>query len=174
MSVIVRHIAAFIFCCIWLIAGCGKATADDLPKKELAAITAADCALLDRLVTLKTVFPNPAVRRLFRKLPPSTQEGQRGYTFQLKRQPGMNSNRHFYIITIVWTRDGQSENRSGSTVGPNGGLIDAFEKTEDRAWDIRVALGSLLPNRVEDPDFDVHKTAIAMARLYNLSHPLNK
>jgi len=132
----------------------------------------ADFALLDRLVTAESVFPDRAQRGLYRMLPPVTENGQRSYTFQLNAQSGMDETRHFNLVTITWARGGELLQSSGlvaapsGTGGPGGGFVDAFARTDDHAYDVRVSQGSLLPDSVDLPAFDVTRAAANMVRLY--------
>ena len=118
------------------------------------------------------MFPNRAQRGLYRMLPPVTENGQRTYVFQLVGQPGMDEARHFNLVTITWARGGQFvKSRDSATAlsgvgGPGGGFVDAFAQTDDGAYDVRVTQGSLLPDSVNVPAFDVAGAAAEMVRLY--------
>ena len=173
LSDLCRGGVVLLVCCIWL-AGCDKPA---LPEQSATAVTPTaaetDFALFDRLVTAESVFPDPVQRGLYRMLPPVTESGQRTYTFHLNPQPGMDKERHFNLVTITWARGGQLVKTPGSVVapsgvgGPGGGFIDAFAQTNDRAYDVRVSQGMLLPNSVNVPAFDVEKAAANMIRLYS-------
>ena len=127
---------------------------------------------LDSLVTAETVFPDSTQRALYRVLPPVTEGGRRSCAFQLLAQPGMNPMRHFQLVTVTWARGGQFVAAPGAcaalsgSAGPGGSFVDACAQTVDRAWDVRVSLGTLLPNSVNVPDFDVAGAAAALVRLY--------
>ena len=165
-----RRSTLLLACCA-VLAGCAEPVAQ--PSLAAAAPSAeADFARFDRLVTPESVFPDPALRGLYRMLPPMTENGQRSYVLQLRAQPGMNEARHFQLITITWARGGRWVQAPGSaaalsgTGGPGGGFVSAYAQTEDRAYDVRVTLGSLLADSVKLPDFDVAATAAEMVRLY--------
>jgi len=75
----------------------------------------------------------------------------------------MDEDRHFNLVTITWVRHGHlgktpeaSATPSGMG-GPGGGFVDAFAQTGDRAYDVRVLQGMLLPDGVNSPTFDVEK-----------------
>lgn len=137
-----------------------------------AATGDADFTQFDRLVTPESVFPDRAQRALYRMLPPVSEKGQRAYAFQLIPQAGMNEARHFNLVTVTWARGGQLVKLQASAGpsgvgGPGGGFVDAFAQTDDRAWDVRVTQGMLLPDGVDVPAFDVEKAATEMVRRYN-------
>lgn len=164
------------------LAGCGEqAVPEPSPKPGSLSPTGQspsveeDFALFDRLVTLESVFPDRLQRGLYRMLPPVTENGQRAYTFQLVPQAGMNEARHFNLVTITWARGGEFVKSQGPAAavpsgigGPGGGFIDAVAQTADRAYDVRVTQGMLLPDSVDLPAFDVEKVAADMIRLYQV------
>jgi len=164
----------------WL-AGCSEPALHHPPTKADAPLaiapaswSEADLALFDRLVTAESVFPDRAQRSLYRMRPPVIEAGQRSYTFQLNSQPTMDEDRHFNLVTITWVRHGHlgktpeaSATPSGMG-GPGGGFVDAFAQTGDRAYDVRVSQGMLLPDGVNAPAFDVEKAAAHMVRLYEM------
>jgi hypothetical protein len=165
-------------CCALLDCG-GESARQELPAKAgsqspnaPSPSAEADFGLFDGLVSPESVFPDRNQRGLYRMLPPVTENGQRTYTFQLSGQPGMDEARHFNLVTITWARRGQLVKSPGSSVapsgvgGPSGGFVDAFAQTDDGAYDVRVTQGSLLPDTVNLPAFDVAKTASEMVRLY--------
>jgi hypothetical protein len=162
----------------WL-AGCSEPASYHPPTKAGAPLaiapapwSEADLALFDRLVTAESVFPDRTQRSLYRMLPPVTENGQRSYIFQLNSQPTMDEARHFNLVTITWVRHGQLVKSPGVAAtpsgvgGPGGGFVDAFAQTDDRAYDVRVSQGMLLPDSVNVPAFDVEKAAADMVRLY--------
>ena len=167
----------FLACCASL-AGCGEPAKLEPPAKAGAPSPGApspsanaDLALFDRVVTAESVFPKRAQRGLYRMLPPVTENGQRTYASQLLGQPGMDEARHFNLVTITWARGGQLVKSPDSATalsgvgGPGGGFVDAFARTDDGAYDVRVTQGSLLSDSVNVQAFDVARAAAEMVRL---------
>lgn len=125
----------------------------------------------DALTTPTTIFPDPAQRALYEMQAPSTDNGRRSYTFELKAQPGMKANRHFHLITITWAPAGSFGGTKGaprikSTFGPGGSIIDAAAQTADGRFDVQVSEAMLLPDTVPVPPFDLTVAAASLARGY--------
>lgn len=131
-----------------------------------------DAAIFDRIVVAETVFPDPRVRASYDAQPPRVENGLRGYAFQLRTQPGMEEGRHFQIVGVTWAArvEPAGEAATGEvtgTGGPGGGFVEAAATTADRLYDVRVSLGTLLPNSVQVESIDVRATAQALARRYD-------
>jgi hypothetical protein len=164
-----RRLVPVLLACGSLLAACA-----DVAVSAPAASAARELGTrrLDSLVTAEALFPDAAQRRLYRVLPPVTDQARRSYAFQLLPQPGMDPVRHFHLITVTWVPAGQLSKAPGicaagvGTGGPGGGFVDACVQTADRAWDVRVTLGSLLPAGVQVPDFDVAAAADGLLRRY--------
>jgi hypothetical protein len=134
----------------------------DAPTSQSPApLAAGELALFDRLTTLETIFPESSDRDLYTAGEAVVENGERSYTFTLKPQPGMDAARHFQIVTVAWARPGAFANtRTGGagvsgTGGPGGGFVEKVAQTPDRAYDVRVALGELLPNTAKTPALDL-------------------
>jgi hypothetical protein len=162
-----------------LIAACNGNAAQPAQSTPVAA-TALDTAEIkrfDALVSPSAIFSDPSQRALYKAHAPSTDDGRRSYVFELTHQAGMTPNRHFHLITITWARAGTFVTSGGaprsqsSTGGPNGGFVDAAAQTADKAYDVNVAEGMLLPDAVQVPDFDLAKAAAALVQSYNASAP---
>lgn len=171
---VLQRVAPVPLLCVALL-GAGGSPASGVPAAAGASAptaTAGGFRRFDSLVTAETVFPDNVQRQLYRVLPPVTDHGRRSYAFQLLAQPGMDPVRHFQLVTVTWARGGQLTKAPdtcaspGGAGGPGGGFADACAQTADRAWDVRVTLGSLLPDSVRAPDFDVSAAAANMVRLY--------
>ena len=138
---------------------------------SVAALALGDIDQLDALTAPAMVFPDAAQRALYEMHVPTTENGRRSYTFELRKQPGMVVNRHFHLITITWApgdtfgaRDG--EPRIKSTFGPGGGLIDVVAQTADRRFDVQVSEAMLLPDSVQLAPFDSAGVAASLVRSY--------
>lgn len=166
--------------CVWL-CGCSApatprstAKSESPPPPPIVPSIEQDAALFDRLVSLESVFSDRAQRGLYQMLDPVAEEGMRTYAFRLSPQPGMDPARHFNLVTVTWAPAGRFVKSPATAVttsgsgGPHGGFVDGFAQTADRAYDVRVTQGSLLPDGVEAPAVDVEKTAANMVRLYEV------
>jgi hypothetical protein len=120
-----------------------------------------ELVLLDRVTTLETVVPDVPNRVLYEAKDAVTENGQRSYTFALKSQPTMDPSRHFQIITVTWGRPRSSPDAgvTGSGVsgtgGPGGGFVEKTVRTSDGTYEVRVALGELLPNTAKTAAVDL-------------------
>lgn len=138
---------------------------------SVAALALDDIHQFDVLTTPATVFPDAAQRALYEMRVPTTENGRRSYTFELRKQPGMVANRHFHLITITWApgdtfgaRDG--EPRIKSTFGPGGGFISVVAQTADRRFDVQVSEAMRLPDSVQLAPFDSAGLAASLVRGY--------
>ena len=118
------------------------------------------------------MVPETALRELYAETEAVTENGQRSYAFTLKSQPGMDPSRHFQIITVTWGRPGMLASGSGNSGvsgigGPNGGFVDKVSTTSDRAYEVRVALGELLPNIVKAPRVDLDTLSQRLVNEYD-------
>jgi hypothetical protein len=158
----------------WLITGCACAGAPPQPAPSGAPPGAsrgnpADTALLDRITTLETLFPEAADRDLYETHPVA--EGvQRSYTFALKSQPGFDPARHFQLVTVSWTPlDNAKPRGSGATTGtggPDGSFVEQTAQTSDKKYDVRVTLGELLPANAKSATVDVAEIANRLVERY--------
>jgi hypothetical protein len=126
----------------------------------------------DRLITQAATLTDPVRQRLSRAVAPLSQNGQRHYTFILGRQPDMDPERHFDVITVSVARAGtlvktpKPEPATSGLGGPNGAFADATLQTPDGAYDLRISEGRLLPTSVELSQFDVAQAVIDLSRRY--------
>jgi hypothetical protein len=138
-------------------------------------LTSDELVLLDRVTTLETVVADAASRERYEAKDAVTENGQRSYTFALKSQPGMDPSRHFQIITVTWGRPGTfsnvGANGASGTGGPGGGFVERTVQTSDRAYDVRVALGELLPNTAKTAAVDLDALAQRLLNEYNDARP---
>jgi hypothetical protein len=131
-----------------------------------------DLAFLDAIVTPELVFPDPATRQLYDAIPPETsQEGWRSYGFLLKPQPGMTPERHFHIVSVTWAPAGTLPQGLRGIGGPNGGFVDWAASTADGLYDIRVSEGTLLPDTVVLPEFELEETTERLLQGYSRRRP---
>jgi hypothetical protein len=137
------------------------------PEPSASTAAAKDLSFFDSIVTPEVVFPDPATRALYEEFPPDTTEGGgRRYSFVLIRQPGM-SNRHFHVITVIWASAGTFSQGVGGTGGPGGGFVDFTTRTQDGTYDLRVSEAMLLPDGVEEAEFDLHSTVERLLLRYS-------
>ncbi len=155
-----------------LISGCEAESAPPAATTQISIIPDTRAIRqFDALTTPTTIFPDPAQRALYEMQAPSTDNGRRGYTFELKAQPGMKANRHFHLISITWAPAGSFVGTEGaprikSTFGPGGSIIDAAAQTADRRFDVQVSEAMLLPESVQVPPFDPGTAATVLVRSY--------
>ena len=155
-----------------LISGCEAESAPPAATTQISTIPDPRAIRqFDALTTPTTIFPDPAQRALYEMQAPSTDNGRRGYTFELKAQPGMKANRHFHLISITWAPAGSFVGTEGaprikSTFGPGGSIIDAAAQTADRRFDVQVSEAMLLPESVQVPPFDPGTAATVLVRSY--------
>lgn len=150
----------------FILSGCIKATSDSTgttaPPTPATPFTAAELSSLDRLTTLESIFPTAADRALYNAADPVIENHTRSYTFLLKPQPGMNPSRHFQAVTITWMRPDanvKSGSATSGTGGPNGSFVEKVVQTPDRAYNIRVTRGELLPGKAKTGAVDVDRLA---------------
>ena len=86
-------------------------------------LAAGELALLDRLTTLETILPESSDRDLYMAGEAASENGQRSYTFALKPQPGMDTARHFQIVTVTWARPGALANAKRLEDARTGGAL---------------------------------------------------
>jgi len=130
--------------------------------------TSDDLSFFDHIITPETVFPDPETRALFKTHPPETSEnGRRGYAFSLILPPWVNPKRNFGIVAVTCAPAGTFRQGRGGTVGPGGGFVDFVVRTPDDAYDLRVSLGTLLPNEVDMPEFSPSSTAERLLLRYS-------
>jgi hypothetical protein len=126
-----------------------------------------DLTFFDDIVTPEAVFPDPKDRALMEVMPPETiEKAGRAYSFVLSHQPGMD-NHDFYIVSISWAPAGTFQQGLGGTGGPGGGFVEWVVRTPDDMYDLRIALGALLPNTANEPDFDLDTTAERLLLRYS-------
>lgn len=155
-----------IFCLV----SCQSRTAGHSSQaSRRAPFTADDLVRLDRITTLETVFPHASDRRLYESRPAVTEQRRRGYSIALKTQSGMETPRHFQLITITWTRiptSGQPDWGLTGTGGPGGGFIEKTVHTADGRYVIRIVMGELLPGSARTAEMDAERMAASLLDAY--------
>ena len=155
-----------------LICGCEAESAPPAATTQISTVPDTRAIKqFDALTTPTTIFPDLAQRALYKMQAPATDNDRRGYTFELKAQPGMKANRHFHLISITWAPAGSFVSTEGaprikSTFGPGGSIIDAAAQTADRRFDVQVSEAMLLPESVQVPPFDPGLAASVLVRNY--------
>ena len=172
--------AVAIVACACVAASCERADkaatdgSQSVPVAQSSSTLSGDELLVfDRVTTLETVIPEASLRDLYTENDAVTEDGQRSYTFALKSQPAMDPSRHFQLITVTWGRAGTLANDAGrnsgvsGTGGPSGGFVEKISTTFDHAYDVRIALGELLPNTVKAPRVDLDTLLQRLLNEYN-------
>jgi len=143
-----------------------KSLAETSPEPSINTVAAKDFTLFDSIVTLETMFPDPAMRALYKKNPVQTQAGTQGYSFALTRQPGMED-RHFHDISVVLAPAGTFGQGTQVSAGQGGDTIDFVTRTPDGMYDLRVSETMRLPSMVGWPEeFDPISTAERLLQHY--------
>jgi hypothetical protein len=136
-----------------------------------ATLSADELVLLDRVTTVETLVPDASQRDLYEEKQAVTENDQRSYTIALKSQPGMDPARHFQIITVTWGRPGTfskaGANGASGTGGPGGGFVEKTVETPDGTYEVRVALGELLPNTAKTAALDLDMLTQRLFNEYN-------
>ena len=141
-------------------ASTAKATSGAAPLTPLAAA-------FDALVTAEALFPDPALRALYRVVAAETREEQRVYGFELEPQPGMEPTRHFHLVSIaISAAKGPLDSSPTTLAGPDGTFNELAVRTSDGRYDVSVSEGNLLPDSVDLPAFDLTRAARAIADRY--------
>lgn len=128
------------------------------PAAAPTALSAAESARLDSVMTPEQVFPSAAQRKLYGARPPEVRGGKRSYVFELSSQPGMVAGQHFHSITFAFAPAGTllkqpgSEPEIMSAGGPQGSFVRASARSADGAYDVSVMERMLLPNTLPRPE----------------------
>jgi len=122
---------------------------------------AKDLSFFDSIVTLETMFPDPAIRARYKKTPTRGH----GYSFAMIRQPGMDD-RYSHVISVVWSPAGTFVQGTQISVGPQGDTIDHVARTADGLYDLRVTEVLRLPPGADEPEFDPISTAEELLQHY--------
>jgi hypothetical protein len=143
------------------------------PPQSSAALRGDELVLIDRVTALETLVPDASQRDLYEVKEAVTENAQRSYTFALKSQPTMDPSRHFQIITVTWGRPGTSPDAGAigsgvsGTGGPGGGFVEKTVRTSDGTYEVRVALGELLPKTAKTAAVDLDTLAQRLLNEYN-------
>lgn len=157
-------------------ASCQQAQQSSAERSKAAVQPAAEAAppraRLDQVTTLETLFADASDRSLYEAHPEVREQGTLAYSFALRAQPGMESPRHFRIVTVVWSpassasTPGSSGQATSSTGGPGGSLVEHTATTADGLFTVRVSLGELLPDSVRANRVDIVQLSERLVSAY--------